>query len=145
MSNKTKCKKQHKDWYIAMTHYLTAGFAIPFVISVLTTPILTKLLASNGPVMYFANVIGIISVWLGVIYSASYINKTYIVKDKEKIAKLSTIFLIISTGSFMLINLLQDKTIGIDAISIVFFIVEVIVFYILSKKYIKETASKNVE
>ncbi len=142
MDSKTKDKKQSKDWYIALTHYLTAGFAIPFVIGLIALPVLLKLLASNGPVIYFTNVIGVISVWLGVIYSASYINKTYVVKNKDKIVKLSTIFLIIGSGSFILIDLLKTKVININAINIAFFITEVIVFYILSKKYIKSTTSK---
>ena len=135
-----KEKKQSKDWYIAATHWLTAGFAMPLIIGfVLGIP--AVILIGENNAMLFAivmSVIWILGIWLGVMFAAKYVNKTYIVKNSENIAKLATIYLGVIGGGFRLFGLSRGITTA-SVIDIGFFVVGVAVFYILSKKYIKNS------
>ena len=56
-----KEKKQSKDWYVAVTHYLTAGFAIPWVI-VLVLGIPLTILIGTSHIMFLTIAMSI--VWL---------------------------------------------------------------------------------
>ncbi|OGG50135.1 hypothetical protein A2763_01160 [Candidatus Kaiserbacteria bacterium RIFCSPHIGHO2_01_FULL_54_36] len=96
-------QKVSKDWYIAATHYLTAGFAIPFLISaaftLATIPFIGmdengNLVNGNAQTfMYFAPIIvGIIATWFGVMYSSRFLKKRYVIPDANRIIKLSTIY-----------------------------------------------------
>lgn len=141
-----KEKKQSKDWYIAATHWLTAGFAVPFIVRfVLGIP--ATIVIGKDNVMAFTivlSVIWILGILLGIIYAANYVNKTYIVKNSEHIAKLATIYLAILGGGHRLINLSRGVT--TDAvIDMLFFAVGVAIFYTLSKKYIKNSETMTIQ
>jgi hypothetical protein len=125
-------KKHSANWYIAATHYLTAGFVIPLLVmfifgivlgflSVLPTVILTLLYAG----------IMALAIWLATSYSANFLKKQYIIKDKDKIVNLSTIYLIV-LGT---INLVLQFSV----LSIILLAVMAVVFYLGSKRYIEET------
>ena len=127
-----KEKKQSKNWNIAATHYLTAGFAIPFIINlVLGFPITTLIGEDNQTLLTFTtSIIWIFGIWPGVIYSANYVNKTYIIKNSGNIVKLATIYFGVLNGVVGLLFLpLSITNLIIHALS---FIVGITVFYILS-------------
>ncbi len=80
--------------------------------------------------------------WLGVKYSASYINKTYVVQDPKEIALLSTIYLVIIGGGYRLHAYIYN--VGVDVpVSLAVFIVGAVVFYISSKTYIKSNTTNS--
>jgi len=141
-----KEKKQSKDWYIAATHWLTAGFAIPIIITLVVGIPALMLIGKNNVIFLtiIMSIVWIISIWLGVMYAAKYINKTYVIKDSENIAKLATIYLGVLGGGYRLINLSKGVTIEF-IIDVVFFVTGVAIFYTLSKKYIKNSETVTAE
>ena len=149
----SKLKKDSRIWYLAFTHSLTVGFAIPFIFLTLWRMVLLPMLQKMN-VSYLPEVgtifFSIFVLWLSVWYSARYINNTYYVENKKKLLIFSTVyfavvqfgidFLIILNSSsnidFLLYWLLYSTYI-IIFISIVN-IVYIYAFYYFSKKYIKE-------
>ncbi|HBX49541.1 MAG: hypothetical protein UR66_C0004G0120 [Candidatus Moranbacteria bacterium GW2011_GWE1_35_17] len=136
-----KEKKQSANWYIAATHYLTAGFAIPFVIGLIVGIPVFLILGKDE--ILLSNAVNLISapiiVWLGVMYSAKYINKTYLIKDSQKIINLATIYLVIIAGGLNMRSAIMDNFDVVSILGIVRVVAMAIVFYITSKKYIKNT------
>lgn len=148
-----KEKKKSQDWYIAATHYLTAGFAMPFIIglvvmllvnvgllSFLSTPSLSKL---------FLLMVRILAIWLGTMYSANYLKNKYIIGDKDKIVNLATMYFVVLNLGYLLIvifssgGLIGEKLAGINVVYSFFeFVVAAFLFYIFSKKYIKNTEAE---
>ncbi len=129
-------RKRSANWYIAATHYLTAGFVIPFLMMFIfgffigflpvLPPVLTYLLYS---------IVMAIAIWLATIYSANFLKKKYIIKDRNKIVNLSTIYLIV-------IGIIGLVLQGFSVLSIVVLAVMAVVFYLASKKYIQETSEE---
>lgn len=128
-----KEKKVSADWYIAATHWLTTLITAT-VGGVLFVLLFT--ITGNPLIVFIASIIAWpFMIWLGVIYSVRYLNKTYVIKNAKQIVILSTIYLTIVAGGFRLYEFLQTGVIKIEYIS---FVVGVIIFYFLSKKYLKE-------
>lgn len=131
-------KKQSEDWNIAVTHWLTSGLAIPFVVGIIFFLGLTAIFNNSETT---GNIIGFIFLffspiiyWLGVMYSARYINKKYFIKNSNKIAKLATIYILIIGGGYRLFQIINGSGLTLEHIS---FIPSVVAFYIASKKYIR--------
>ncbi|MFH1233931.1 MAG: hypothetical protein V1649_04795 [Patescibacteria group bacterium] len=135
-----KEKKQSKEWYIAATHWLTAGLAMPFLLTlILGIPAALVIGKDNIALLTVVmSAIWILSLWLGVMYSAKYLAKTYIIKNSDNIIRLAAIYLAVLGGGFRLIGLSKGITLA-SMIDLGFFVVGVAVFYILSKKYVKNT------
>jgi len=132
-----KEKKQTKDWYIAATHYLTAGFAIPFVFGfVIGTPLAIVLGENNLWVGIIELILMPVIMWFGVIYSAKYIERTYIVRDSNKIVNLSVIYSIVVIVGLHAYGAFVAK---VEYISVATAAVTMAVFYLASKKYIKNS------
>ncbi len=144
-------KKQSSNWYIAATHYLTAGFAVPLLLGFLASflalmiPFFT---AGIGKVL-FEFILLVLGLWLGVMYSARYLKKIYIItsKNKQRIVNLATIYfvvlrLIFYIYGFLLIiakirisgGIITDLLLNI----LVFVVISGALFYYLSRKYITE-------
>jgi len=137
-----KEKKKSSNWYIAATHYLTAGFAIPLIIGLIVTFILLPLIKLDSLLltMVFVLAIRVLSVWLGTIYSANYLKRTYIIEDKDKIINLATTYLVVLNLGYILLNTLIGKAAGTDILySFIGFIIVAFLFYVVSKKYIQNT------
>jgi len=135
-----KEKKQSANWNIAATHYLTAGFAIPFILNLILGIPMVLLLGDNNLAVNIASpILGALIVWPSVMYSAKYVNKTYIIKDSQKVITLAMIYMIIIAGGLQLRNLLIANFDVASILNIVGVIAIVIVFYVTSKKYIKNT------
>ncbi|MFA5369030.1 MAG: hypothetical protein WC303_03490 [Candidatus Paceibacterota bacterium] len=128
-------KKQSASWYIAMTHYLTSGFAIPFIMALILMfiiyPLTMSLFDLSETIMnLFIVLYLLLSISLGIIYSANYLKKTYAIdnKNKKTIVNISTIFF----GLFYIS--VSIFTSGIyETITATIF---TILFYLLSSKYI---------
>jgi len=126
-------RKQSANWYIAATHYLTAGFVVPLLIIFIFGLFIGFLPVLPPVLMYLLySVVMVLAIWLAVIYSANFLKKKYIIKDKSKIVNLSTIYLVV-VGIIGLV--LQ----GFSILSIVVLAVMAVVFYFGSKRYIEET------
>jgi hypothetical protein len=137
-----KEKKKSSNWYIAATHYLTAGFAIPFLIGLAATFIVFPLikLELSFLITIFGIGIRILSIWLGIMYSANYLKKTYIIENKTKIVNLSTMYLVVLNVGYILVQIIRVGTAGLDiAYSFFSAILVSFLFYIFSKKYIQNT------
>ena len=134
-----KEKKQSKDWYVAVTHYLTAGFAIPWVI-VLVFGIPLTILIGTSHIMFLTiamSIVWLLSIWLGVMYAAKYINKTYVIKNRDHVAKLAATYLVIIGGVYRFF-IFFFKGVALPLIvELIFFATGVALFYFLSKKYIQ--------
>jgi len=139
-----KQKKQSSNWYIAATHYLTAGFAIPFIINLIAgftlLPLINKI-ELNVLTTLFNLILLALSVWFGVMYSAKYLKRTYIIQNREAIIKSSTTYMVVlMTAYFALpfftghVNLSNILSYSISAV--IFLSVRAISFYAASKKYV---------
>ncbi len=143
-------KKRAKDWYIAATHYLTAGFVIPvlgtFIFMLLYVKVFGYLGISpdNYKVLYAVANIPVFSVlvYFGVIYSSKFIRKCYIIPDAHKIIRLSSIYYLIVMISFAMLAYLSPgpeypmtmrDTLLNGASELIF----LAVFYFSSKKFVK--------
>lgn len=135
-------RKQSASWYIAATHWLTSGFVIPLLftlaISLILGLIFGKSLENKTTLITFASIIySPLIYWLGIIYSARYINKKYFIKDGGEIAILSTLYLVVVGGGYRLFKIINGSPLTIEHLG---FLLVVIIFYIASKKYIHTTA-----
>jgi hypothetical protein len=103
-----KQKKESKDWYIAATHYLTAGFVVPLVAGLLEVYFLLPLLGIDGEPSFATKFLDaavfISSIWLGVKYSANYVKKTYLLPRRMRIVNLSSIYFAVIVGIWQLIQ-----------------------------------------
>ena len=126
-------RKQSANWYIAATHYLTAGFVIP-ILTILILGLFIGFLPILSPIVsgLFYFVVIALAVWLGVIYSANFLKKTYIVKNKDKIVNLSTIYLII-------LGIIGLTVFGFSIFDCIILAIMAVVFYLGSRRYIEET------
>lgn len=129
-------KKESKNWYIALTHFLTAGiffpiaFTLPIIIlldqffNIKSLPITLTIYFSVFP----ANVLGW---WVGNIVAVKFINKKYLTKNTKPILKYSLIYLII----YSLLFIGTDVEIN-TVLRVIFGFIELFLYYIISKKYI---------
>lgn len=134
-------KKKSASWYIAATHWLTSGFVIPliltFVIALIFGLIFGKDAIKEARLIAFSLIIYMpLIYWLGVMYSARYINKKYFIEDSNEIAKLATLYLTLVGGGFRLIQIFNDSKVTFEHVG---FVLAIIAFYIASKKYIRNT------
>jgi hypothetical protein len=140
-----KERKASADWYIATTHYFTFG-AISALVYVTLVACVIFLNLSANVFLVLTTMVSPITVWLGVMYSANYIHKTYMVKNKTKIVNLSTIYLLVVALIIMAIPLLLNTSTNFSS-RIITFVINVVyltilagIFYIASNKYIKNTS-----
>jgi hypothetical protein len=141
-------QKKSSNWYIAATHYLTAGFAIPFVIGLIVSLLIragaSVFLAAPLLLIAFLLIIRVLAIWMGTKYSANYLKKAYIIENKDKIVNLAAIYFFILNLAYLFIQIggggLTEKISGTDiAYSFGEIIIAGFIFYIFSKKYVKNT------
>lgn len=131
-----KERKNSPGWYIAATHWLTA--MVSSVIFGVVIIFLLVLVSQN----YYVVLLGMlilhpIVMWLAVKYSARYLDKTYVIKNASQIILLSTLYLAIVAGGYRAYKFLNT---GVFQNEYIVFIITLIVFYIASKKYVKNNA-----
>ncbi|MDP2930174.1 MAG: hypothetical protein Q8N56_01005 [bacterium] len=152
-------KKQRSNWYIAATHYLTAGFAVPFLLGLLTSflilniPLPTRLLFTTGiGGILFGFILLILAIWLGTMYSARYLKKTYVItsESKQRIVNLATIYFVVLRSIFYMTGFLWAILIArVSGAMILNLLLQLLflvatggaLFYYLSRKYITEDSA----
>lgn len=144
-------KKQSSNWYIAATHYLTAGFVVPLLLGFLASflalmvPFFT---AGIGEVL-FGFIFLVLAIWLGTMYSARYLKKTYVItsESKQRIVNLATIYFVVLRLIFYVSGFFWIMTkIRVSGGLITYFLFNIFIFvflsgalfYYLSRKYIIE-------
>lgn len=134
-------KKSASNWYVAATHFLTAGFVIPFLFGLLL--IIATILFPFAYISFFlviGAILSILGTWLGVMYSARYVRKKYAIEDKDKVIFLSTAYLIFLTIVYYAYQFFSNNiVIDLNFFTYIFvpFIIKVLVFFIASKRYIQ--------
>ncbi|HHD92069.1 MAG TPA: hypothetical protein ENL06_00360 [Candidatus Portnoybacteria bacterium] len=149
-SNK-KEDDRSEDWYVAIMYFsVTVLFA--YLLTTLIKIIMFGLLFSIIDTLILKIMVAIIyvlSIWLGAIYSAKHLSKLCIIKNSKNVAKLSTIYLFIFSSGYELYLIYAQMgrksfeglaglgTSTLDTICTIIFIIGIIIFYVVSKKYIK--------
>ena len=135
---KVKKKKESANWYIAATHYLTSGFVIPLIINAIAAFTILPLLGEGLMSYVVLLVIYLASIWLGVMYSANYLKKAYIIKEPAAIVKLSVIYMVVLFLIFFGFTVAGGEVpalnLGLEGLRL---ILVAILFFVASKKYIK--------
>jgi hypothetical protein len=134
-----KPKKEVSIWYAAATFYLTAGFAMPllsgFIYSFFVSPFIGEGMLDD----ILAIIFSVIGIWLGIMYAARYIRKTYIIRDRKKLINLATTYLVVLLFIYWLAVHLLAGTFGPGSIVLlVALAIKVAMFYLLSRAYVKE-------
>jgi hypothetical protein len=137
-----KKKKQIEDWQIAAIHWLIAGIAMPFLFSAVFGYEVKKIAESFGVIVWMAilgEAIKFALIWLGIVYSAKYITRTFVIKNSEMIVKIATIYLFIFVGGFRLIFFDSSSVMNyvFSSMHLISLLVVVPFFYFVSKNYIK--------
>lgn len=85
--------KTSNVWNVAATHFLTAGFVIPFLVGV-------ALAASVGSILEHSTLLykivgtaaNLAALWFGVQYSARYIKRKYVVSNTDRVSAIATAY-----------------------------------------------------
>jgi len=138
-----KERKKSSNWYIAATHFLTAGFAPSFLVNIAVSIIVRSLNITSPIILYPVGIIScLLAIWVGVLYSANYLKKTYIIEKKESIVNLSSVYyVLLGIVAMGFIIFTSGKGGGLFSIvySIVFITIQIALFYFLSMKYVSNT------
>ena len=136
-----KEKKHSANWNIAATHYLTAGFAFPWIANFVGGIIVAIFIPRGFLLFLLLALLSLLGAWLGVKYSANYLKKTYIIPDKNKIVKLSTIYYVAIIGAFFIGEIALQKFSSLDLV-LEFIRLSAIgtVLYYASQRYITQDA-----
>ncbi len=140
-------KKNRANWNIAATHFLTAGFVMPFLVKLVAMAIIGALFMSlSFATAYIIQLVVIIlSVWLGVMYSAKYIYKKYVITNSGSIIGLSTAYTIVLQGILLIIGISRVNGVSTDtAYSVILSLVLILSFYFFSKKYVSANSAPSV-
>jgi hypothetical protein len=149
--------KSISNWYVAATHYLTGGFVVPALVSGIVGFGLNSLTKTENSFLstLIGFIISILALWIGVIYSKNYLQRTYIISDWVRIVNLSAIYYLIANYFFIgllyvydflyVIALSLSGREGINhltregdlAIMALITLIDTSIFYILSKKYLR--------
>ena len=125
-----KGKRDASNGLIATIHFVVAGFLLPFIIITVISYIIRLFFDETLFILGAGLIIGPLSIWLGVLYTAKFINKHYTINDVSKIIKLATIYYVVFYILLFIIS-------GGNFYSIAPAVIGVFVFYFTSKKYIK--------
>ena len=153
-------KKQSSDCYIAATHFSIAGMAVPFLVRVLGS-FLPSILISITPsltakiiiIILFGFIFLVLGIWLGSIYSARLLKKTYVItfESKQRIVRLATIYFVVwqLLSSFFFLGIIGITGGKFDSAVIVSFLSDFLLyviiggplFYYFSQRYITEDST----
>ncbi|MFA6183654.1 MAG: hypothetical protein WC682_00965 [Parcubacteria group bacterium] len=135
-----KDKKQSKSFFIAINYCLSAGLIIPNIFYILISIVISTLINKNNyfPINIVPLAIWVVGAWLGSIYAANYLKKTYIIDNSNKITNFATVYYFFFFLIFHALyqNILFHKIIFTLAGTLML-IGQTVVFYILGKIYIK--------
>lgn len=141
-------KLQPSTWYLALIHFLRGGVFAPIVVNfVVGFPILFTIGLSNKELMSTLMLVldiplSVLGVWIGSVYSAKYIDKVYIVNDAQGLVLRATIYMAVILTLFHVVNIIRGASTFIsvkEITTVIGFVGMLIAFYIISKKYIRNT------
>ena len=131
--------KNANIWYLVITHLVTSGFLMPLFLNLLiTVPLALYVLPSTDANDFFLFVLAQFLSLTGLIWglhiSANYLNKRYFIRNKKKLVNYSTglLALLLILNLYFWEGNLQDMYIEIMSS-----LVTILVFYILSNRWIK--------
>ena len=130
-------KKQSSNWYIAATHFLTAGFVVPLLLGFLASFLASIIPFSTSLIreVLFGFIFLVLAIWLGTMYSARYLKKTYVItsESKQRIVNLATIYFVVLRLIFYVSGFFWIMTkIRVSGGMITDFLLNIFVFVILS-------------
>ncbi len=139
-------KKQSSNWYIAATHFLTSGLIALFLGVVAIGFVVPLFNISDPTIVGLVNSVFLLaSAFLGLLYSASHINKKYAIPNPVSVVRLATIYLLvlqIAAVAFIFSVLLSNQ-VGINPVPTTIMLGQMVVgfliFYFTSKAKIKTT------
>lgn len=129
--------KKHQDWYVAFSHALTSGFAIPLILASAYAYALVPLLGidtSTSSSALVSGVIALFSIWLGVRYSSVYLRRAYPLQSRRRIVPLATLFFLLLLCAIVLPGLVQESGRTYRVIEAVSALLSVCVFYYVSRR-----------
>lgn len=151
--NNQKPKKEVSNGYLAIIHFLTAGFAIPFFFVTLTSVIINFLFHMFGKEVFVSLIVlvlyiiaSITAIIVGVMESYNLIKKRYIVKNIRSLVKNSTIIFVIVRIFGVVLNISVGNTIIWSSsfiFDIIVLIVCAIIFYKYTEKYFGKYTATN--
>lgn len=137
-------KKLSSNYFIAAAHWLASGFAIPMLLVYGFGIPLSLMIGDRMPLVFVVSIsfIQLVGIWLGVLFSSKYIASRYIVGNKVRVVSIATLYLIFIGVAYRVFDYVNNP--GLDfarTIDWVTFAVIALLFYVLSNKYIVNTAN----
>ena len=131
-------KKELKSRDIAGMHWFIAGFAVPALVAIVVTIILSIMFKSDSRVLAVMLLITeLLSIWFGIKTSAKYLNKRYVIKKPKKVVQISTLLFILINGGYATWQMSKVGTVVFVGITVVHLLLNTILFYVLSRIYIR--------
>jgi hypothetical protein len=140
-------KQRKPDWYVAATHYLTAVFAPSFLVNLVFGLAIAPLIKDwpEAIILVILNSLIILVIWLGVMYSAKYLSKTYVIENKDNIINSATMYFVVLNSGFVLVRFFAEM---INELGLLFgltwAIIGAVLFHLFSKKYVREDDESTV-
>lgn len=144
--------KRSSNWYIALVHFLIAGLAIPFFVGFIGSLIIAPLFITTSifgslsavlVIVFSTIILGPLGTWYGTKYSASYLKRVYIIEDKDRIINLSIIYLVALPTLYKIYQVASGDLKGLSIVlNFLGLIINAIIFYVFSKKYISKSEIK---
>jgi hypothetical protein len=135
-------KKQPTVQYLAVLHFLTAGFVVPWIF----LKILPYFYATSGiepganSFNYTGLLFAMVSIWLGVKISALYIDKLYVIRDRASTIRLSTMIVAVIYGGGLFVTLVMLRRAGAEGVLFLYplieFITRLILYKMASERYL---------
>lgn len=101
---KEKPLKPARTWYVAATHWLTAGFVMPFIAALVLNMLMGAVdFEPTRGVMEVSieALIAVLGFGLGSVYAARYIHKKYVIDKPKTIANLAAIYSLVVNAVFV--------------------------------------------
>lgn|SRR3989338_306827 len=123
--------QQTPNWIPALVHFVIGGFLIPFLFGWVASLVLSTLLLAGMAGTLVSLVVGVVALFIGVPISARLVQGYFVIENKESVVNLATIFAVIA-GVLPLFSSFGAGLMGF-LIGLVVLLIEVAVFYILSR------------
>lgn len=101
---KEKPLKTARTWYVAATHWLTAGFVMPFIVALVLNILMGAIdFEPTRGIMEVSieALIAVLGFGLGSVYAARYIHKKYVIDRPKTIANLAAIYSLVVNAIFV--------------------------------------------
>jgi hypothetical protein len=151
-------KKIASNGFVGFIHYLLGGLVIPFVFTLiigLVIGVIFYFLATSGMALasaklYITEAFSLVAMWLAVWFTARLLSKNYEIKSVDSVTTIATgiklvVAIVLSSFSIVAINLarsvtpdIQNIATGSLVVAIVFQVVDILVFYFLSRFYFRK-------